>query len=60
MAFFIGRRSRTMVAGMNEPNTTRDDAVRRASAADDDDQRPEPQAENEDPAPEEAGYGYGV
>jgi hypothetical protein len=38
-----------------------DGSARRATAADEaDDQPPEPQAEVDDPAPEEAGYGYGV
>jgi hypothetical protein len=48
---------------MNEGNTMScdDGSARRATADDDsDDQRPEPHAETDDPAPEEAGYGYGV
>jgi hypothetical protein len=50
-----------MRPAMNDGQTSRDDGVRRAGAADDaEDERPEPRAETDDPAPEEAGYGYGV
>jgi len=51
-----------MVPAMNDATTTaRDDVVRRRAAADDPDAPgPEPHAETEDSAPEEAGYGYGV
>ena len=37
-----------------------DGAPRRETADDPDDQRPEPQTETDDLAPEEDGYGYGV
>ena len=35
-------------------------ALAKVGADDADDQRPEPHAETDEPAPEEAGYGYGV
>ena len=47
---------------MNERSTMScdDGAPRRETSDDPDDQRPEPQTETDDLAPEEDGYGYGV
>jgi hypothetical protein len=45
-----------MQPATSDPQMTHDGGERRGE---DDDQRPEPHGE-EDPAPEEAGYGYGV
>lgn len=50
---------------MKDPQPTGDAAARRCETAgppanSDDDAHPEPQGDVEAPAPEEAGYGYGV
>ena len=47
----------------NDHTASRDETPRRCASAvadDADDRRPEPPRETDDPAPEEAGYGYGV
>lgn len=53
-----------MRPAVNDPQTTTGDGAARrcqaTAAQDGDDPRPEPQCDGDVPAPEEAGYGYGV